>query len=55
MPSSLKAIDGRFQIVQEKRLTQAISQMAAAHPAASKRGMRGAAAWKRYYIDPIYS
>jgi hypothetical protein len=32
-----------------------MSQTAAAHPAASRRGMRGAAAWKRYYIDLTYS
>ena len=31
------------------------NQTAAVHPAASRRGMRGAAAWKRYYIDLTYS
>ena len=31
------------------------SQTAAAHPAASRRGMRGAAAWRRHYIDLIHS
>jgi len=31
------------------------SQTAAAHPAASRRGMRGAAAWIRNHIDLTHS
>ena len=43
------AIDGRFQVsLRKNAVSQAISQTAAAHPAASRRGMRGAAAWRRH-------